>query len=81
MALPADRFPSAAVSAAAHTPVCTVHTCRRCKRGLASLDPCSFLAAHTHVCRACQAEEEALKHLPLSRNVWGASLANIRRAS
>jgi hypothetical protein len=60
--------------------VCTVHTCRRCKRSLSSAEPCSFVVAHSHVCPVCQAEQEALKHLPLSRTIWGASLASFRRA-
>jgi hypothetical protein len=58
-----------------------VHTCRRCKRGLRSVEPCSFVLAHTHVCPVCQAEEEALKHLHVSRSIWGASLASLRRAA
>jgi hypothetical protein len=64
-----------------HAPVCTVHTCGRCKRAVSSADPCSFVLAHTHVCPACRAQEEALKHLSLSRSIWGASLASLRRAA
>jgi hypothetical protein len=81
MALPADRLPSSA-AAAPRTPVCTVHTCRRCKRSQPSADPCSFVVlTHSRVCPGCRAQEEASKHLPPSRTVWGASLASLRRAS
>jgi hypothetical protein len=78
MALPAR---SLSLGVSAQVRVCTVHTCRRCKRSLSSAEPCSFLVAHTHVCPVCQADEEALKHLPVSRTIWGASLASSRRAS
>jgi hypothetical protein len=60
--------------------VCTVHTCRRCKRSLSSAEPCSFVVAHSHVCPVCRSEQEALEHLPLSRTIWGAGLASFRRA-
>ena len=78
MALPAYSLSFAVPT---HVRVCTVHTCRRCKRSLSSAEPCSFVLAHTHVCPVCQAEQEALKHLPVSRTIWGASLASVRRAS
>ena len=77
MAMPA----TATAFVSTHAPVCKVHTCGRCKRGLPSVDPCSFVLAHTHQCQACQAQEQALKHLSLSRSVWGASLASLRRAA
>jgi hypothetical protein len=86
MALPADRFPERpllSLAAATRPPArCTVHSCRRCKRGLPSGEPCSLVlgAAHTHVCPTCRTEEEALRHLPGSHSVWGASLASLRRA-
>jgi hypothetical protein len=76
MALPAH---SLSFGVSTQVRVCTVHTCRRCKRGLASAEPCSFVVAHTHVCPVCQAEEQALEHLPVSRTIWGASLASLRR--
>jgi hypothetical protein len=78
MALPAH---SLAFGVSTLVRVCTVHTCRRCKRSLPSAEPCSFVLAHAHVCPVCHAEQEALKHLPASRAIWGASLASIHRAA
>jgi hypothetical protein len=84
MAQPADRFsePSLpSVAPAAHTPLCRVHSCRRCHRALASADPCSLSGTYAQLCATCLAEEETLKHVPLSRSVWGANLARSHRAA
>jgi len=60
--------------------VCRVHSCRRCGSAISSGEPCSFVASIASVCRACRGQEAALAHLPVSRTIWGASLARARRA-
>jgi hypothetical protein len=61
-------------------PVCRVHSCRRCGSGISSGEPCSFVASIASVCRPCRGQEAVLTHLPVSRTIWGASLARARRA-
>jgi hypothetical protein len=83
MASPADRLfngtPSSPRSGSSPTPVCTVHTCRRCRASIDSAEPCSFVAAAWRVCLSCAGQEQVLKHVPASRPIWGAALARTRR--
>jgi hypothetical protein len=60
-------------------PVCRVHTCLRCGTAQSSSEPCSFALSAASVCGACRGQEQVLRHLPVSRSVWGAGLARSRR--
>jgi hypothetical protein len=59
--------------------VCRVHTCVRCRAGVATGNPCSFVPALMSLCLGCESQERTLVHLSISRSPWGAALARTRR--